>query len=130
MINSYINSSIAWVDIDTSGWVTAYTINFAKYNPATKEVWINGAGTNIPNGRIDTTLVAYATFNNIQQLYRPSKVISVANVAIGAWVTPITTSSLHFRASANIGTNGVIMLLYPVEQNGYHLSLNLRYIAD
>ena len=119
-----INSSLEWVDIDTSGWALAYvqTLNLAKYNPATKEVWIQYTANAMPN---DSTSIS-----NIQTIYRPSTPVTAYMSAIGYWVTPVTVSSIPFRASSNIQSNGKINILYPVNVTGYHIVVNIRYIAN
>jgi len=117
-------SSIAWVDIDTSGWTlqSTVTLNSAKYNLATKEVWIQLSVSSAPN---ITDIIS-----NLQTIYRPSTETLVHNAAMGYWVSTITSTSTMFRASAAIGANGNIQFRYPLNTTAYSIVANLRYVVS
>ena len=119
----YINTQNAWVDIDTSGWSITGTLRYAKYLPATKEVWI---GLYISSGVFNASNI----ISNIPQKYRPSTTISIQNAGMGSWSSAIDTNSNFARVDTEVGSTGYIRVFYPANTTMYQMGLNIRYIAQ
>lgn len=121
-VNDLANEN-KWVGIDTSSWTKSITIRYAIYNPATKEVWINGYSDNA----IGNT--AYI-IQNMPSQYRPNFTITPVFTGMARFSSSADTSTPWFAVDTEISSSGNIRVFYPVSTNAYGLKVNIRYIAD
>lgn len=120
---NYNNIQNTWVDIDTSSWTITGTKRYAKYLPATKEVWI---GLYISSGVFNASDI----INNIPEKYRPTTTISIQNAGMGSWSSSIDINSNFARVDTEVGSTGYIRVFFPANTTMYQMGVNIRYIAQ